>query len=98
MAIDLVLFSVSVASLAQQSSGSPAAISGYLFSLNGSFSLLTPKGERFIPKGDHNMLFSNNGKQVEIKGTPKSTKKSSGTPKPGEFHVSTVKKLADVCQ
>jgi hypothetical protein len=96
IAIFFLLFSA--AGLAQQSSANPVTISGCLISVNGAFTLRTPQGERFILKGDHDTLFSYNGKQVQITGTPKSTKKGSSTPKSGEFHVSSFKKLADVCQ
>jgi hypothetical protein len=97
-AIALLFLYISAASFGQQSSGSQTTISGCLMSMNGSFTLLTPKGERFILKGDHDTLFSYNGKQVKVTGTPKSTNKTSGAPKPGEFRVSDVKKIADVCQ
>jgi len=96
--ITFVLLFVSAFGLAQQSSAGSTTISGCLMSLNGAFTLLTPKGERFILKGDHDTLLSYNGKQVKITGTPKSINKNSGTPKPGEFRVSEVKKIADVCQ
>jgi len=97
-AIAIIFVLLSLPAFAQQSSASHVTISGCLISLNGSFTLLTPTGERFFLKGDHNTLFSYNGKQVKITGTPKSINKSSGTPKPGEFRVSEVKKIADVCQ
>jgi hypothetical protein len=94
----VLLLLVSSASLGQQSNGSPTTISGCLMSLNGSFTLLTATGERFILKGDHDTLFTYNGKQVKVIGTPKSNKKNASPPKPSEFQVSSVKKLADVCQ
>jgi hypothetical protein len=96
--IVFLLLCLSGTGLCQQSNGNPTTISGCLMSLNGAFTLLTPKGERFVLKGDHDTLFSYNGKQVKITGTPKSTNKNSGAPKPGEFRVSDVKKIADTCQ
>ncbi len=96
--IALLLLSISAVSFGQQTSGSQTTISGCLMSVNGSFTLLTPRGERFILKGDHDALFRYNGKQVKVTGMPRSTKSGSNAPKPGEFRVSDVKKIADVCQ
>ena len=61
----------------------PQTIEGCMVSLNGVFTLGTPNGERYVLKGDHDTLFSYNGKQVRITGTLK--KSSSGSPaSPGE--------------
>jgi hypothetical protein len=86
---------LSATSFAQQSASRPTTITGCLMSLNGAFTLLTPNGEHYILKGDHDTLFSYNGKQVQITGTPKSSKKATAN---HEFQVSSIKKLADVCQ
>ena len=81
---------------AQQSASTLTTLSGCMLGLNGVFSLTTANGVRYVLKGDHDTLFSYNGKQVEVKGTMKATKKTSS--KPATFHVTEVKKLADFCQ
>ena len=78
----------------------PKTIEGCVISINGAFTLGTPNGERYILKGDHDTLFSYNGKQVRITGT---VKKSSGgsSPSQGEprmLKVSNIKKVYDTCQ
>ena len=93
--VAFLLFVLSAASFAQQSSTSPTTISGCLMGLNGNFTLLTPSGERYILKGNQSRLFSFNGMQVEITGKPKSSKKDAAR---HEFQVSSVKKIAQVCQ
>ena len=77
----------------------PQTIEGCIVSINGAFTLGTPNGERYILKGDHDTLFSYNGKQVRITGTVK--KASSGSSSQGEprtLKVSDVKKVYDTCQ
>jgi len=78
----------------------PKTIEGCVMSINGAFTLGTPNGERYVLKGDHDTLFSYNGKQVRITGTVK--KSSSGSPAtPGEprtLKVSDIKKVYDTCQ
>lgn len=96
VAIGVLLLSVSTIGFGQQSNSSQTTISGCLMSINGTFTLLTPKGERFLLKGDHDTLFSYNGKQVQVKGTLKSTKKTAA--KPATFAISDIKKVADFCQ
>jgi len=81
---------------AQQSAPTPTTISGCLMGMNGAFTLTTSDGQRYILKGDHDTMFSYNGKQVQIKGKAKSTKKTPS--KPATFQVSDIKKLADFCQ
>ena len=92
--VAFLLIVLSAASFAQQSSTSPTTISGCLMSLNGSFILLTRSGERYILKGNQNRLFSYNGMQVQITGKPRSTKEATRH----EFQVSSVKRIANVCQ
>ena len=80
-------------------SNQPKTIEGCVLSINGAFTLGTPNGERYILKGDHDTLFSYNGKQVRITGTVK--KSSGGSSSPGEtrtLKVSDVKKVYDTCQ
>ena len=78
----------------------PRTIEGCVISINGTFMLGTPNGERYILKGDHDTLFSYNGKQVRITGTVK--KPADGSPpSPGEprtLKVSDIKKVYDTCQ
>ena len=78
----------------------PQTIEGCIVSINGAFTLGTPNGERYVLKGDHDTLFSYNGKQVRITGTLK--KSSSGSPaSPGEprtLKVTDIKKVYDTCQ
>ena len=93
--ISLLLF-VSASAFAQQSSSAPTTLTGCMLSLNGVFSLTTSDGIRYVLKGDHDTLFSYNGKQVRVTGTLKATKKTSS--KPATFHVTEVKKIADFCQ
>ncbi len=94
----LSLLLLSAAGYAQQSGSNPSTVSGCLVSVNGVFTLIAPNGERYLLKGDHDTLFSYNGKQVQVTGTPKSTKKSASGAMPVKFEVSAIKKLADVCQ
>jgi hypothetical protein len=56
----------------------PQTIEGCIVSLNGAFTLGTPNGERYVLKGDHDTLFSYNGKQVRITVLLKTS--SSGSP------------------
>jgi len=91
-----LLIAVSIPAVAQQSSTSPTILSGCMLSLNGTFSLTTSNGVRYVLKGDHDTLLSYNGKQVEVKGTMKATKKTSS--KPPTFRVTDIKKVADFCQ
>jgi hypothetical protein len=51
-------------------------------SLNGTFSLTTANGIRYILKGDHDALLSYNGKQVQVTGTMKATKKTPPSLRP----------------
>lgn len=92
----MLCIAISVCAFAQPSASTPTTLSGCMLSLNGVFSLTTANGVRYVLKGDHDTLFSYNGKQVEVKGTMKATKKTSS--KPATFHVTEVKKLADFCQ
>jgi hypothetical protein len=92
----LLFIVISISSFAQQSASTPTTLSGCMQSLNGSFGLTTSNGIRYVLKGDHDTLLSYNGKQVEVKGTMKATKKTSS--KPPTFHVTEVKKIADFCQ
>ena len=62
--------------------------------LNGNFTLVTRSGDRYILKGRHNTLFSYNGNQVQVTGKSKSTKEAARH----EFQVSSVKRIAQVCQ
>jgi hypothetical protein len=91
-----LLLLISGSLVAQQSNGAPTTLSGCMLSLNGSFSLTTSNGNRYILKGDHDTLLSYNGKQVQVTGTMKATKKTSS--KPATFHVTDIKKIADFCQ
>jgi len=91
-----LLLHVSVSVLAQQPTTSRTTLSGCVLSLNGVFSLTTANGIRYVLKGDHDTLFSHNGKQVQVTGTMKTTKKTSS--KPATFHVTDIKKRADFCQ
>jgi len=84
---------------APSDSNQPKTVEGCVISINGAFTLGTPNGERYILKGDHDTLFSYNGKQVRITGTVK--KSSSGSSSPGEtrtLKVSGIKKVYDTCQ
>jgi hypothetical protein len=78
----------------------PQTIEGCVMSINGSFTLGTPNGERYILKGDHDTLFSYNGKQVRITGTVKkpSGGSSSLQGEPRTLKVSDIKKVYDTCQ
>jgi hypothetical protein len=91
-----VLLLISASAFAQQSSSTPTTLSGCMLSLNGTFSLTTSNGIRYVLKGDHDTLLSYNGKQVQVTGTMKATKKTSS--KPATFHVTDIKKIADFCQ
>ncbi len=81
--------------IAQQPNAGPTKISGCLMSMNGAFILTTATGDRYTLKGDHDTLFSYNGKQVQVTGTPKPSQKAEAK---REFQVAAVKKIADVCQ
>ena len=94
--ITLLLLLISISALAQQSSSAPTTLSGCVLSLNATFSLTTSNGNRYVLKGDHDTLLSYNGKQVQVTGTLKATKKTSS--KPATFHVTDIKKIADFCQ
>jgi hypothetical protein len=78
----------------------PQTIEGCVMSINGAFMLGTPNGERYILKGDHDTLFSYNGKQVRITGTVKkaASGSSSSQGEPRTLKVSDVKKVYDTCQ
>lgn len=91
-----LLLLVSASAFAQQSGSTSTTLSGCMLSLNGTFSLTTSNGIRYVLKGDHDTLLSYNGKQVQVTGTMKATKKTSS--KPPTFNVTSVKKLADFCQ
>ena len=84
----------------QSDSQQPKTIEGCVASINGAFMLGTPNGERFILKGDHDALFSYNGKQVRITGTVKKSGKASGSSQgePRTLKVSDIKKVYDTCQ
>jgi hypothetical protein len=92
----LLCLAISGSLPAQQSVKSPTTLSGCVLSLNGMFSLTTSDGNRYVLKGDHDTLLSYNGKQVQVTGTMKATKKTSS--KPATFHVTDIKKIADFCQ
>lgn len=85
----------SAASFGQQPPSGPTTLTGCLISVNGQFTLQTSNGDRYVLKGDHDTLLSYNGKQIEVKGTLATSKKASAQ---HEFHVSSVKKIADFCQ
>ena len=91
-----LLLLISVSAFAQQPSSTPTTLSGCMLSLNGAFSLTTSNGIRYVLKGDHDTLLSYNGKQVQVTGTMKATKKTSS--KPATFQVTDIKKIADFCQ
>lgn len=91
----LLLLLISTTSSAQPPSGPPTTITGCLMSMNGAFALTTANGDRYILKGAHDRLFSYNGAQVQVTGTPKATKKGAAK---HEFQVTDIKKIADVCQ
>lgn len=78
----------------------PQTIEGCIVSINGAFMLGTPNGERYILKGDHDTLFSYNGKQVRITGTVKkaASGSSSSQGEPRMLKVSDIKKVYDTCQ
>ena len=95
------LFLLSLTALGwQPNSQQPKTIEGCVASINGVFMLGTPNGERYILKGDHDALFSYNGKQVRITGTVKTD--SDGGPSPAgaprTLKVSDIKKVYDTCQ
>jgi hypothetical protein len=94
--VTMLCLAISVCAFAQQSATTRTTLSGCMLSLNGTFSLTTANGIRYILKGDHDALLSYNGKQVQVSGTMKATKKTSS--KPATFRVAEVKKLADFCQ
>jgi hypothetical protein len=78
----------------------PQTIEGCVMSINGAFTLGTPNGKHYILKGDHDTLFSYNGKQVRITGTVKKSADGS-SPSQGEprtLKVSDIKKVYDTCQ
>ncbi|HEY4959879.1 MAG TPA: hypothetical protein VII29_03375 [Terriglobales bacterium] len=82
-------------------SNPPKTIEGCVASINGAFMLGTASGERYILKGDHDALFSYNGKQVRITGTVKKSANGSSPSSPGEprtLKVSDIKKVYDTCQ
>jgi len=78
----------------------PKTIEGCVISINGAFTLGTPNGERYILKGDHDTLFSYNGKQVRITGTVKKSSNGSSASQgePRTLKVSDIKKEYDTCQ
>jgi hypothetical protein len=83
-------------SFSQQSNSTPAKLTGCLMNMNGTFYLTTANGERFIPNGKHNTMFSHNGQQVEI--TVKSDKDSSPHASPKKLTVTHIEMVAQVCQ
>ena len=91
----ILVIVVSAVSLSQQSSGGPTTLTGCLISVNGSFTLQTQNGERYVLKGDHDTLLSYNGKQIQVTGALATSKKAAAR---HEFQVSSVKKIADFCQ
>ena len=93
-------FSLMLTALAAPSeSKQPQTIEGCIVSINGVFMLGTPNGERYVLKGDHDTLFSYNGKQVRITGiVKKSSSGSSSQAEPRTLKVSEVKKVYDTCQ
>ena len=91
----ILLVGLSAAIFGQQSGGGPTTLTGCLISINGSFTLQTANGERYLLKGDHDKLLSYNGKQVQVTGTPETTGKAAAL---YEFQVTSVKKIADACQ
>ena len=97
-AVRVLLFCLlmSFSAFGQQSNSAPATLSGCVLSLNGVFSLTTSSGVRYVLKGDHDTLLSYNGKQVQVTGTMKATKKTPS--KPATFQVTDIKKIADFCQ
>lgn len=78
----------------------PKTIEGCVISINGTFTLGTQNGERYILKGDHDTLFSYNGKQVRITGTLKKSSDGSTSSQgaPRTLKVSDIKKVYDTCQ
>jgi len=95
-------FLLSLTAFASPSDNSqPKTIEGCVASINGAFMLGTPNGERYILKGDHDALFSYNGKQVRITGTVKKSANGPSSSSPGEprtLKVSDIKKVYDTCQ
>lgn len=94
----ILLLCISAACFAQQASGNPPTIIGCLVGLNGGFVLTTANGRHYVLKGHHSALMRHNGQLVQVTGPPPSATTSSPPLNPGEFQVSTVKKIADVCQ
>jgi hypothetical protein len=96
-AIKLLILLVGLSDLSsgQQSDGVPTTLTGCLTGLNGSFTLQTSDGIRHILIGSRNELLSHNGQLVVVTGTPGTSKRAVAL---YEFQVSSVKKLADVCQ
>jgi hypothetical protein len=74
--------------------GSVAAMTvvGCVNSINGYFTLGTRNGDLYRLKGDHDTLFSYNGKEVAITGTVTSSEKTR------TLQVSKIKKVYDTCQ
>jgi len=96
-AIKLLILLVGLSDLSrgQQSGGVPTTLSGCVIGLNGSFTLETSDGIRHILIGSQNELLSHNGQLVVVTGTPGTSQRAVVQ---HEFQVSSVKKLADVCQ
>jgi hypothetical protein len=98
----LLLFSLMT--LAQQSAPSqsnsnaaPASsgamtVVGCVSSINGQFTLGTRRGDSYRLKGDHDTLFSYNGKEVAVSGTVTSSEKGR------TLEISKIKKVSDTCQ
>jgi hypothetical protein len=91
----ILLVALSGVSSGQQSGGVPTTLTGCVIGLNGSVTLQTSDGIRHILKGDQNRLLRHNGQLVVVTGTPLTSKRAVAR---HEFQVSSVKKLADVCQ
>lgn len=85
---DFVLLSLTVL-VSPSESKSPQTIEGCVMSVNHTFTLGTPNGERYIVKGDHDTLFSYNGKQVQITGTVKKSSSNSSSSR-GSRHAKGV--------
>jgi hypothetical protein len=91
----ILVAGLSAATFGQQSPSGPTTLTGCLISVNGQFTLQTSNGDRYILKGEHDTLLSYNGKQIQVTGKPATSKKAAAQ---HEFHVSSVKKIADFCQ
>jgi hypothetical protein len=91
----ILMIGLSAATFGQQSANGPTTLTGCLISINGSFTLQTSNGVRYILVGDHDKLLSYNGKLIEVTGALGTSKKAVAR---HEFKVASVTKIADVCQ